>query len=226
MKLYRLLILVSAIIMMVAVSHYNSSRNPVNGVRKNPERTEPQHPTTSPAAPVDSSVTNKPQKTEGAEPKVLPDKASKLSGFESLKKKVLLNRNELAEKETILSNLETVRWAESSLSAIPRSNSEAKSRLAAIDFLEEAVAWKENPNRSEVIESIEGAIKTNRLAETKRELRNMVIGDKIDLFTTLVQEEPAKARAILTGSDDPWLRDILNYAVKRLALEKRLSEVR
>jgi len=153
------------------------------------------------------------------------DNADRISRFETIRKKVLLNREETSEREKILSDRETVQWAESYLSAVPKNTSEVKKHFSAIDFLEEAIAWKENPIRSEALEGIESAILTNQLAQTKREARKLVVGDKIDLFTVLAQEEPAKARALLTNVQDPWLRDILNYAVKRLSLEKKLSEV-
>lgn len=157
--------------------------------------------------------------------KALSKNTNELSRFETLRKKVLLNREEVSEKEKVLSNIKTVQWAESYLSAVPENNPETKKHFSAIDFLEEAITWKENPIRNEAIGSIENAIKTNQLPQTKKELRNLVVGDKIDLFTVLVQEEPSKARALLTGTDDPWIRDILNYAIKRLALEKKLTEI-
>ena len=153
-----------------------------------------------------------------------PKSDDRLTRFESLRKKVLLSNEERAEKDRVLSDLKTIHWIESYLSETPKGANELKGHLSAIDFLEEAIAWKENPSREEALESLENAIKVNQLGLAKKEVKRLVVGDKIELFTILSQEEPAKARALLESTQDHRLRDTLNYAVKRLSLGKKIGE--
>jgi hypothetical protein len=154
----------------------------------------------------------------------LPKKIGRLDRFEAIRKKVVLNGMELAEKERILSDLKTVQWAESYLSTAPKDGSELKGHLSAIDYLEEAIAWKENPVRADALTSIENAIKANHVRSPNKDVKRLVVGDKIELFTVLAQEEPSKARALLNGAEDQDLRDVLNYAIKRLSLSQKISE--
>ena len=211
---------------IVAAIYFSTSLKTSGGIESTGKVAEPETAASSLIEAIPPQPPSIPEKELVKEPtKALSKNTNELSRFETLRKKVLLNREEVSEKEKVLSNIKTVQWAESYLSAVPENNPETKKHFSAIDFLEEAIAWKENPIRNEAIGSIENAIKTNQLPQTKKELRNLVVGDKIDLFTALVQEEPSKARALLTGTDDPWIRDILNYAIKRLALDKKLTEI-
>jgi hypothetical protein len=148
----------------------------------------------------------------------------RLIRFDVLRKKALLNDEESAERERLLSNLKTVQWIESQLTSASNDSHDIKERLNMIDFLEDVVTWSENPIRSDALGSIVRVLQTNNFDSLSAEERKTSVGDKIELFVILAQQEPDKARLFLEKTTDPKIREIIQYAIKRLALQKKVGE--
>lgn len=171
-----------------------------------------------PAKPAPQSAPISEQKTDSYR--------ERLKRFDSFRSRVLLKEAESMEKQRLLAHLKTIHWIESQLSMAPQNGKEALSdRLMMIDFFDEALSWQENPARAEVLESIGRTLKVNNLRNRSKETRQMLAGDKIELFAILAQEAPGHAKELLEHTEDKQLQSIFQYAVKRLAL-KKLGESR
>lgn len=151
----------------------------------------------------------------------------RLKRFDTFRSRVLLKDGEATEKQRLLAHMKTIQWIESQLSASPDNGMEALGeRLSMIDFFEEALAWKENPARSEAIDSMERTLKANNLVHGSKEARQMLAGDKIELFAILAEQEPNRAKELLERTQDKQLLSVFQYAVKRLAIKKLSGEDR
>ena len=146
-----------------------------------------------------------------------------LNRFQQLKGKVLLTEAERKERERILSDSKMLGWIEGQLSD-PQKVPELAARLSLIDFLEDAITWKENPIRFDAINSIERLIRSDTIDHASKTDKVTLVGDKIELFAILYQELPDKAEALLSQAKNTPLEDILNYAKTRLSLTKKLLE--
>jgi len=151
----------------------------------------------------------------------VPDQ-QKVSHFQELKGKVLLNDKESKEREGLLSDVQMLSWIESQLGESEKVP-ELSDRLSLIDFLEDTITWKENPVREDFIATIERLISKDTEHVSKVDKRNFV-GDKIELYTILYLEEPERAENLLNKAKNTHLEEILNYAKKRLSLNKKMLE--
>lgn len=146
-----------------------------------------------------------------------------LKRFDTLRSRVLLKQTEVLKKERLLSNSGTVQWIESQLSQSPIGMADLAARLSMIDFFEEALSWKDNPIRDEVLQSIERILDTDNLSGTE-ESRRMVAGDKVELFAILTDQAPDSAKSFLRHSKDNRMLETFRYAMKRLGLKKLSGE--
>lgn len=149
----------------------------------------------------------------------------KLKHYETFRSRVLLKGGEAAEKQRLLANVKPIQWIESQLSASKDFGTETLGEhLTMIDFLEDSLTWKENPARTEALDSLERALKTNNLSHGSKETKQMIAGDKMELFAILTQEEPSRAKDLLERTEDKQLLNVFQYAIKRLALKKLAGE--
>lgn len=147
----------------------------------------------------------------------------RLTRFEQLKKKVLLNNEESIERERLLSHLKTIESVATHLTD-PSKRLEMKERLSLIDHLEDAVSWNDNPVREEALNHIEGVIRSERFNEAEGDAKRQFVGDKIELLTILSQQSPKKAALLIEEAKGTKLESILKYAVRRLNLKNIKSE--
>jgi len=167
---------------------------------------------------------NEPPKEANEKPEPYRER---LKRFDTFRSKVLLKDDEAMEKQRLLAHVKTIQWIERQLSISPDNGTDALGdRLTMIDFYEEALAWKDNPVRSEVLDSVERTLKVNNLLSGAKETKQMLAGDKIELFAVLAEQDPGRAKVILEGTKDKQLTKIFQYAIKRLALQKLSGEAR
>jgi len=173
-----------------------------------------------------------PSTTQAAEfPDAIKEKPEpyreRLKRFEVFRSKVLLKEGEATEKQRLLAHMKTVQWIEAQLSTSPGSGKDALGdRMTMIDFLEEALAWKDNQIRRDIVDSVERTLKANNLQSGSKETRRMLAGDKIELFAVLSEQAPERAKTVLETTHDTQLSSIFQYAIKRLALQKLGEEAR
>lgn len=213
---YGMIVVLLGIVIGEVVRHNQEEENIANVIASEPKPVEILQ--ALPAKQVADSPT--PASKEKPEPY-----KERLKRFDSFRSKVLLKDGDAMEKQRLIAHVKTIHWIESQLSNTPENGKEALGdRLDMIDFLEEALAWKDNPARSDAIDSIERTLRVNNLQSGSKETKQMLAGDKMELFAILAQEEPGRAKLLLERTKDKQLLGIFQYAIKRLALEK-LSEV-
>ena len=151
----------------------------------------------------------------------------RLKRFDTFRSRVLLKDGEAMEKQRLLAHVKTIQWIESQLTASPDNGMEALGeRLSMIDFFEEALAWKDNPARNDALDSMDRTLKANNLAHGSKETKQMLAGDKVELFAILAEQAPNRAKELLERTLDKQLLSVFQYAVKRLALKKLTGEER
>jgi ribosomal protein L30E len=149
----------------------------------------------------------------------------RLKRFDTFRSHVLLKDGEAMEKQRLLAHVKTIQWIESQLTASPDNGMEALGeRLSMIDFFEEALAWKDNPARNDALDSMDRTLKANNLAHGSKETKQMLAGDKVELFAILAEQAPNRAKELLERTLDKQLLSVFQYAVKRLALKKLTGE--
>lgn len=141
-----------------------------------------------------------------------------------LKDKVLLRPDESTEKEALLSDPKMIEWISSSLTKVDGVKS-FKDRLSMIDFLEEAMIWKSNPIRENVVLAISDVILSDTFSAAPHDAKRQLVGDKIELFTILSEQAPEKSAHLLSKVQGTKLAVILNYAIRRLPVNGVKSEV-
>ncbi|MBI3294427.1 MAG: hypothetical protein HYZ71_06820 [Deltaproteobacteria bacterium] len=145
----------------------------------------------------------------------------RMSRFDKLRNKVLMSAGEGDERQALFSDLPTIAEVESRLE---RGSSESLvDRLRMIDFLEAGLSWKENTSHAEIVSAIERIISADNLSGLSTKTKKSLLSDKVELFALLVQEKPHRAQQLFDSSDNV-LKEILDYAIKRLSLGKRLQE--
>ena len=92
-----------------------------------------------------------------------------------------------------------------------------------IDFLEEAVIWKDNPIRENVALAISDVILSETFLSATHDARRQLVGDKIELFTILTEQTSEKAVQLLSKVQGTKLEPILNYATRRLPVPVLLT---
>jgi hypothetical protein len=208
MKEYIKAFLFILVIVLIYVSMHFSTPTPVTNL----DETANSHPTKSlHALPAKQSSSSFSPETVAID--------NKIRRFSEMEDKVLLNDEESNERKKILSNLETISWIENTLTK--NNTLDLKERLSLIDFLQEAVIWNENPVRDEALTTIEKVIEDRNYLNLPLDQRNIIVGDKVELFGILTLESPNRAEIILKKSKDTKLSEILNYSVKRLSLHKK-----
>lgn len=153
-----------------------------------------------------------------------PSPSKRLLRLGELKDKVLLNSAESTEKEALLSDPKMIEWVSSHLTKVDGVK-DFKDRLSMIDFLEDAVTWKGNPNHENVLLAISDVILSEAFLEAPHDVKRQLVGDKIELFTILSEQAPEKAAQLLSKVEGRKLESILNYATRRLPVNAFKTKV-
>ena len=87
-------------------------------------------------------------------------------------------------------------------------------RIEAVEFLVQSLNWRENPLRSDIISEIEkivvSPVSVNSLSvEQKKQLA----GDKIELFSVLLQASPERAQFILRQAEGTPQERLLRFSM-------------
>jgi hypothetical protein len=89
-------------------------------------------------------------------------------------------------------------------------------RLYQLDFLADAMAWGENPERTAVMDNLTSIIQTSIPEDFERDWRKSSIGDRIEAYAILRAGDPEKAAELRASLTDPTLRRAIDYAERRI----------
>ena len=145
----------------------------------------------------------------------LPD--TKWAEFKALKSKILKTAKEQELFYSELESSEFVSKAFATLDAIP-TNTEKEvedrtKRMEAIDWISEALTWKDNPRRAELLERVSqlvGRDLSNLSVEASA--KQTLIGDKIELIGILAAVNPTLASELEGLADETRERKLFKYA--------------
>jgi hypothetical protein len=97
-------------------------------------------------------------------------------------------------------------------------------RLMKIDYLRDALEWKENPNRETILALITEMILTdNYPAGMTMDMRISLSGNKMELYELLSQEAPDSAAALLSSAKGTRLEAMLAFIADSLETRKQLE---
>ncbi|MES2504691.1 MAG: hypothetical protein V4534_07430 [Myxococcota bacterium] len=108
--------------------------------------------------------------------------------FDHFRSKVLLSADEKARLNEILSDGSQISSSHEILKSFGSADSD---RIVAIDYLEKAVAWKQNPSRSLVLAVLKDILITDNLHKiADLDIRRSYAGDKIELYQLIKVHAP------------------------------------
>jgi hypothetical protein len=155
----------------------------------------------------------------------------KLAQFDYFREHVLLDSNGRKDYQTLLADRTMYEQTRNVLlhpgDAKDSMESNVK-RLMHIDYLREALAWKENPERPHLLSALEGIILEDSFdpamdADVKRSLA----ATKFELFELLYKQEPERAKALVGAARGTRLEKLLEYIATRtqriVAKEQEMS---
>jgi hypothetical protein len=101
-------------------------------------------------------------------------------------------------------------------------------RLMKIDYLREALNWKEHPGRSQLLEMVENIILEDSFtAQMDPSVKRSLAATKMELYQIFSEHEPARALALVDKARGTRLEQMLKYFAQsnqqRLEREQELS---
>jgi hypothetical protein len=114
-----------------------------------------------------------------------------------------------------LSDRHNIDTARALLVASPNSYDKIEElvRMKAVDFLSNAVAWKENPEHEYVMSSVKDIILNDNFRRPDDiQERKSLAGSKVYLFATLLRATPDTAEALLHQVEGTPTEPILNFS--------------
>lgn len=97
-------------------------------------------------------------------------------------------------------------------------------RLMKIDYLREALEWKENPMRETLLALVAEMITTDNFpAGMTMDMRLSLSGNKVELYELLNDVAPDRATALLQSSKGTRLEQLIAYIANSIQVRKRLE---
>jgi hypothetical protein len=155
----------------------------------------------------------------------------KLAQFDFFREHVLLDANSRADYRQLLADkamYTQVRQALLQPADVEDTMESNVKRLLQIDYLREALHWRENPEREHLLSTVEAIILEDSFRDTMpAEVKRSVAASKMELFELLHGHEPERAQALVAAAKGTRLEKLLEYIdgynQRRLELERKLS---
>gem|GEM_PF-6326177 len=126
--------------------------------------------------------------------------AAQLESYRPLKEKVVVNEAEQQALHALLADAERLEAAAAILKGEALGAHTTKTRairMEAVDFLAEAIAWRENPSRSLALELARAAVLNENYHHVASAwLKQDFVGDKLELIEALRTEDPRSLKAL------------------------------
>lgn len=98
-------------------------------------------------------------------------------------------------------------------------------RIYAVNYLYEAVAWKENPNRREILASLQRLAVSpisKELGSDSDQIQD-IFGDRVEVMMMMIHEDYTNAIRTYATMKDPVQRKLFNYALAEMSA--RMDEI-
>jgi len=149
---------------------------------------------------------------------VRPENSPEFKTFLELKSVALANRVQRQELKRLLSQASVIQESAAILEAKnvrgldPEENQQ---RLAAVDFLGQALMWNENPKRLMVHDEVVALVTRNLDAEKKsRELKRSMAGDQLELYQYLLRSDQDVALALFEKEQSKPQGALMAYLIQ------------
>ncbi|WP_342379338.1 hypothetical protein NVS55_07805 [Myxococcus stipitatus] len=154
-----------------------------------------------------------------------------LARFDSFREHVLLDSNSREDYEALLADTrlhEQLRRALSTSTEAEETLASSFKRLMRIDYLREALAWRQNPARAQLVSTVERIILEDSFtAELSPDARRSMAATRMELFEILADQEPARASALVEAAKGTPLEKLVRHFAarhqRRLVKERELS---
>lgn len=131
------------------------------------------------------------------------------------REKALLSADENAALHELYKDIASIRHAKQGLLEQPASLSpeNLEARMSKVLFLAEAMRWKENPIRADVVDAIQEVISSQTYVNVRDPaLRKSLAADRFELYLALASELPEDAKRILEASKSTPNAKLIAYA--------------
>jgi hypothetical protein len=154
-----------------------------------------------------------------------------LAQFDYFRQHVLLDSNGRRDYQKLLADRSMYEQTQRALlhPTDPRDDMESNARrLIQIDYLREALSWKENPERQHLVSVVEKIILEDSFGPMMPlAVKRSVAATKTELYEILYAQEPERAKALVDAARNTRLEGMLEYIARnnenRLAKEEALS---
>lgn len=155
----------------------------------------------------------------------------KLAQFDYFREHVLLDSNGRRDYQALLADktmYEQLRQALLHPTDAQESVESSFKRLMRIDYLREALSWKENPERAHLLSALENIILEDSFDPGMNpDVKRSLAATKFELFELLYRQEPGRAQALVSASRGTRLEKLLEHIATRtqriVAKEQELS---
>ncbi|HEX5744737.1 MAG TPA: hypothetical protein VFZ09_00760 [Archangium sp.] len=155
----------------------------------------------------------------------------KLAQFDYFREHVLLDSNGRKDYQALLADRAMYEQTRQSL-LHPESAKDSMpanvKRLMQVDYLREALAWKENPERKPLLSEVERIILEDSFGpDMAPDVKRSLAATKFELFELLYRQDPERALALAESARGTRLEKLMEYIATRaqgiVAKEKEMS---
>src|SRR3954471_5620389 len=155
------------------------------------------------------------------------DNDQQLHAFKAFYDRPLLDEDSLKQYHALLSDPATLAAVQHDLLYPEETKADQASsikRLMKIDYLHEALDWKDNPQHALVLGVVSNVILTdNYPPDMAMDMRVSLSGNKQELFQLLDEYEPAKAKALLEAAKGTRLEAMVAWIASSNETRKQLE---
>jgi hypothetical protein len=155
------------------------------------------------------------------------DNDQQLHAFKAFYDRPLLDEDSRKQYHALLSDPATLAAVEHDLLYPEETKADQASsikRLMKIDYLHEALDWKDNPQHALVVGVVTNVILTDNYPPAMgMDMRMSLSGNKQELFQLLDEYEPAKAKALLQASKGTRLEAMVAWIATSNETRKQLE---
>ncbi|HYH99726.1 hypothetical protein [Hyalangium sp.] len=154
-----------------------------------------------------------------------------LARFDYFREHVLLDSNGRKDYEALLADTQVYEQLRRTLGSSTEAEESLDSsikRLMRIDYLREALAWRQNPAREQLVSTVEAILLERSFSpELSLNARRSMAATRMELYEIFADHEPERASALVEAAKGTSLEKLLQYLAahnqRRLVKEQALS---
>ncbi|WP_224240222.1 hypothetical protein [Hyalangium gracile] len=157
--------------------------------------------------------------------------APELARFDYFREHVLLDSHARKDYEALLADTRMYEQLRRTLASPTETEPSLESsieRLMRIDFLREALAWRQNPAREQLLATVEGLLLEDSFQPgLSLHTRRSMAATRMELYELFADQEPERARALVETAKGTSLEKLIQHIAarnqRRLVKEQELS---